>query len=118
LLDRLTSSLDHTGAIEYLMSLLYYGVSATNAFDSLGHFARTEPQVGGCASYSQQPTAGCSANFAGALAAAASAGSVPAAKAPVTNKIAQVAWNSTARANKSQGSTINGLLDYLIGSRR
>jgi ABC-type transporter Mla subunit MlaD len=117
-LDRLTSSLDQTGAIEYLMSLLYYGVSATNAFDSLGHFARSEPQVGGCDSYVQQPTGGCSANFAGALAAAAGTGSAPAAKAQVANKIAQVAWKSTAGATKSQGSSVKGLLDYLIGVRR
>jgi len=45
-LDKPTSSLDQTGAIEYLMSLLFYGVSATNMFDSNGHLARSEPQVG------------------------------------------------------------------------
>ena len=62
-LDKLTSSLDQTGAIEYLMSLLFYGVSATNRFDSVGHFARTEPLVGWCASYVKRPVPGCSANF-------------------------------------------------------
>ena len=71
-LDKLTSSLDQTGAIEYLMSLLFYGVSATNTFDSVGHLARTEPMVGSCASYVKHPVPGCSANF-GALAAAAGA---------------------------------------------
>ena len=71
-LDKLTSSLDQTGAIEYLMSLLFNGVSATNTFDSVGHLARTEPMVGSCASYVKHPVPGCSANF-GALAAAAGA---------------------------------------------
>ncbi len=122
-LDRLTRSLDQTGAIEYLMSLLYYGVSATNAFDSLGHYARTEPQVGGCASYVQRPTGGCSANFSGALAAAAGAASVPATKtkaAPtrVANNIAQIAWKATSGAAQPQGATVKGLLDYLIGTGR
>ena len=28
------------------MSLLFYGASATNTFDSVGHFARNEPMVG------------------------------------------------------------------------
>jgi ABC-type transporter Mla subunit MlaD len=121
-LDRLTSSLDQTGAIEYLMSLLYYGVSATNAFDSLGHFARTEPQVGGCASYVQRPTGGCSANFSGALAAsAASAAPAPrshVARGQVASSIAQQAWKATSRVNNPQGSNVKGLLDYLIGVRR
>ena len=71
-LDKLTSSLDQTGAIEYLMSLLFHGVSATNMFDSDGHLARSEPQVGSCSSYDKRPVPGCSANF-GALAAAAGA---------------------------------------------
>ena len=74
-LDTLTSSLDQTGAIEYLMSLLFYGTSATNTFDSLGHFARTEPMVGGCTAYVKQPVPGCSANFSAQAAAdVASAG--------------------------------------------
>ena len=58
-LDRLTSSLNQTGAIEFLMSLLYYGTTATNTFDSVGHFARNKPEVGSCASYVKTPTPGC-----------------------------------------------------------
>ncbi|MGY2437753.1 hypothetical protein ACW4FQ_31955, partial [Escherichia coli] len=49
-LDTLTSSLDQTGAIEFLMSLLYYGTTTTNTFDNVGHFARNKPEVGSCAS--------------------------------------------------------------------
>jgi phospholipid/cholesterol/gamma-HCH transport system substrate-binding protein len=70
-LDKLTSSLDQTGAIEYLMSLLFYGASTTNMFDRDGHLARTEPQVGSCASYVKRPVPGCSANFGQSFAAAA-----------------------------------------------
>ncbi len=105
------------------MSLLYYGVSATNAFDSLGHFARTEPQVGGCASYVQRPTGGCSANFSGAVAAAAGAASLPVTKTPapqarVASNIARIAWKATSGAAQPQSGAVKGLLDYLIGGGR
>jgi ABC-type transporter Mla subunit MlaD len=112
-LDTLTSSLDRTGAIEYLMSLLYNGVSATNAFDSIGHFARDEPMVGGCASYVKRPVPGCSANF-GALAAAASS---PAAADVIRKAVASVE-DSADGSFKKQNGTLQGLLGYLIGSDR
>ena len=57
-LDRLTASLDNTGGIEFLMSLLYNGTTATNAFDRVGHIARNKPEVGSCASYVKTPTSG------------------------------------------------------------
>jgi hypothetical protein len=110
-LDTLTSSLDKTGAIEYLMSLLYYGVSATNSFDSLGHFARDEPMVGGCASYVKRPVPGCTANF-GASAAAAS----PTAAAVIRKAVSSVSDSSPQRATK-QNRALQGLLGYLIGSK-
>jgi ABC-type transporter Mla subunit MlaD len=120
-LDRLTSSLDQTGAIEYLMSLLYYGVSATNAFDSIGHFARNEPMVGGCASYVKQTVPGCSANFAalGSTASAAAGGRAPSAATDrlVRQAVAGVAdW--TTRPNGPSQKNLQGLLDYLLGSGR
>src|SRR5262249_13603071 len=65
LLDTLTSSLNRTGAIEYLMSLLYYGEGVPIWSDGLGHFARNEPQIGQCASYVKSPVLGCSANWYG-----------------------------------------------------
>jgi ABC-type transporter Mla subunit MlaD len=119
LLDRLTSSLDQTGAIEYLMSLLYYGVSATNAFDSIGHFARTEPQVGSCASYVKHEVPGCSANFAAVTAAAASdrrRARGASASRLFRRAVARVEdWTtpgSTAQKN------LRSLLDYLLRSGR
>jgi ABC-type transporter Mla subunit MlaD len=83
-LDKLTASLNNTGAIEQLMSVLYQGVSATNAFDAFGHFVRAEPMVGQCTTYDVKPVLGCSSNFFG-LGAAASAASdqATAASSPV-----------------------------------
>ncbi len=52
------------------MSLLYYGVTTTNAFDSAGHIARSWPLVGQCASYTQKAILGCEATFIGTGAAA------------------------------------------------
>jgi ABC-type transporter Mla subunit MlaD len=108
-LDTLTSSLDKTGAIEYLMSLLYNGVSATNAFDSFGHFSRDEPMVGSCTAYVTQAIPGCSAGFS-ATAAAAS----PAAAAVVRQAVAGVGKSASTSAHKS--TALQGLLGYLIGS--
>ncbi len=62
-LDKLTASLDRTGAIEQLMAVLFYGTTAGNGFDSIGHYVRTEPLVGDCTGYAQTPVLGCSANF-------------------------------------------------------
>jgi ABC-type transporter Mla subunit MlaD len=106
-LDRLTSSLDQTGAIEYLMSLLYYGVGATNTFDSLGHFARNEPMVGSCSAYVKRTVPGCSANFG---ATAASAAGAPGGRDGAL--VRQVA----ARADRPRDGTLKGLLNYLIGN--
>jgi ABC-type transporter Mla subunit MlaD len=120
-LDQLTSSLDQTGAIEYLMSLLYYGVSATNTFDSIGHFARNEPIVGSCASYAKQPVPGCSANFGTAAAAADAVGTGPATGGStgrvVRDAIARVE-DSTAPPKNPSNRNLRGLLGYLLGSGR
>jgi ABC-type transporter Mla subunit MlaD len=120
-LDRLTSSLDQTGAIEYLMSLLFNGVSATNAFDSIGHFARSEPLVGQCASYVKHPTLGCAANFGTATAAAAAAAARPAAGAAPARVVRQAvarANSTSARSQAPPDKTLRGLLGYLLGSGR
>ncbi len=111
-LRTLTTSLNQTGAIEYLMSLLYYGVGATNAFDSLGHYARAEPQVGACAAYVKTVTPGCSANFAGAI-AAPDVGTVPTA---VHGRLARLVKDATWRVKTPTAGVMKGLLGYLIGS--
>jgi ABC-type transporter Mla subunit MlaD len=96
-LDTLTASLDKTGAIEQLMSLLYEGVSAANSFDASGHIVRVEPLVGQCTTYVIKAVLGCSANFTGP----GTSGSAAAAHAPATS-----------------ANTLHGLLRYLIGTPR
>ncbi len=107
-LDKLTASLDKTGAIEQLMSLLYAGVSASNGFDSAGHYVRAEPMVGSCTTYDIKSILGCSANFGGPGKAGASSASAAAAA------IAQRATRHIRHAKT--GTALNGLLSYLIGN--
>ena len=113
-LDKLTSSLDKTGAIEQLMSLLFYGTTAANGFDSAGHYIRTEALVGGCTGYAKVTVAGCSANFTHQTAAADLASTPPSASSAKLVKVVR-----DARASGIQSSTagaLSGLLHYLTGS--
>jgi ABC-type transporter Mla subunit MlaD len=142
-LDQLTSSLDQTGGLEYLMSFLYDAANAANGFDSSGHFLRTQLQAGTCTGFAAIPVPGCDANFVqGSAASAASvavsavarqaagthaAGSKPAAasaltaahrrtsREPARQPRAANGWSTTS---ERKTSTLQGLLDYLIGSRR
>ncbi len=117
-LDTLTSSLDNTGAIEFLMSLLYNGTTATNAFDNVGHIARNKPEVGSCASYVKTPTPGCEATFNVAGAAADIAAANPGMPKQVATQVAKIAWTATSGLKSPDRSkSVKGLLDYLIGSR-
>ncbi len=70
LLDKLTASLDKTGAIGQLMAVLFNGTNATNGFDGLGHYVRDELLVSDCTGYTINPVPGCSARFTNASAAA------------------------------------------------
>lgn len=96
-LDLLTASLDRSGAIKQLMSLLFYGTAAGNGLDSVGHYLRQQVLVGSCTGYAKSPVPGCSSNFA----RSAAASDVRAARA---------AARSTAPTR-----TFTGLLHYLIG---
>ncbi len=111
LLDKLTSSLDRTGAIEQLMSVLFYGTSAANGFDATGHYVRAEPLVGSCTSYVKVAVPGCSANFNAAISA-----DLPGQSAAVSRVVRQAA-GSVAPA-KATNRSLQGLLGYLIGSGR
>ena len=112
MLDRLTASLNKSGAIGQMMALLFYGTNAANGFDSLGHYVRDELLVSNCTGYALSPVPGCSANFArGASASAASdissfpKGSQPLLKAALAG----------AAVAKRSSSPLTGLLGYLIG---
>jgi hypothetical protein len=115
-LDKLTSSLDKTGAIEQLMSLLFYGSTAANGFDSAGHYIRTEALVGSCTGYAKVTIAGCSSNFTHQTAAADVAAKAIAATNPKLSRVVRDAHNSGIQASST--GTLGGLLHYLIGSGR
>jgi hypothetical protein len=121
------------------MGVLFHGTAATNGFDSVGHYIRTEALVGGCTGYAKTPVPGCSANFThtGVAADAATAaaaldpgagahgskasrrggGPANAGASPGTAKV--TAAVRRARASGIQPATtaaVSGLLHYLIGN--
>jgi ABC-type transporter Mla subunit MlaD len=108
LLDKLLTSLDNTGAIEQLMSLLYNGASATNGFDALGHYVRTDTLVGDCTGYAKRPVLGCSAKFKKSSAAAAAA-------SPASRSVIAQATRAASGGQESN-TALRGLMRYLIGS--
>jgi hypothetical protein len=115
LLDRLTASLDKSGAIGQLMALLFYGTSAANGFDSLGHYVRDELLVSNCTGYALTPVTGCSANFVkGASASAASDTRSTASLPKGSQQLLKAALAGSAVARRSSNS-LTGLLAYLIG---
>jgi ABC-type transporter Mla subunit MlaD len=57
-LATLLESLNSTGGIEDLMTLLYHAVGAANGFNSLGHYVRAEPITGPCSFYVRRPLVG------------------------------------------------------------
>jgi len=128
LLDRLTASLDNTGAIEQLMGVLFYGAEAGNGFDSIGHYVRTEPLVGDCTAYAQRPIAGCGANFTKSGAAIDAALRQPGApvrraraasrRPQVEDTVDSVVREAAAAVSSPQQDTLKGLLRYLIASGR
>jgi ABC-type transporter Mla subunit MlaD len=99
-LERLTASLDNSGAIPQLMRVLFYGAQATNGFNQDGHYVRADVLVGSCTGYARTPVFGCSANFAKRRAAA----------------IARRAVASTAPSRRP--AELTGLLHYLVGAGR
>ncbi|MBV9363800.1 MAG: MCE family protein [Solirubrobacterales bacterium] len=120
-LDKLTASLNQTGAIGQLMAVLFYGTTAANGFDSLGHYVRDEIYVSACTGYATSPVTGCSARFARSAAAAAdraaaatTAAVPPAARSAVT-EAAAAAGASVAR---NASVPLRQLLGYLIGASR
>jgi ABC-type transporter Mla subunit MlaD len=117
LLDRLTASLNKSGAIGQLMALLFYGTNAANGFDSLGHYVRDELLVSNCTGYAISPVTGCSANFV--KGASASAASDTASRPSLPKGSQQLLKAALAGRAVSRSSTpLTGLLDYLIGPTR
>jgi hypothetical protein len=113
-LDKLLESFQTTGGIQQLMALLLNGTGATNGFDSVGHYIRTESLFGSCTSYAKTPFPGCSANFAAGGAASAAQASL-AHQAPAIRSVVHGVHPS--HTTPSTGD-FSHLLNYLIGGRR
>jgi phospholipid/cholesterol/gamma-HCH transport system substrate-binding protein len=126
-LDRLTGSLDQSGALEQLMSFLFNAANAGNGFDSSGHFLRTQLQAGTCTGFAPIPTPGCNANFSH-VSSAAAASEPEAARsgtaASTGSRQATAAQNggtdggATSARSAHLDAGFRGLLDYLIGGDR
>jgi ABC-type transporter Mla subunit MlaD len=117
-LDKLLTSLNKTGGIQQLMTLLFNGTLAGNGFNSLGHYVRDEPLVSSCTNYATTPVPGCSAQFQSA-ATSASADSVfatPSAARSSERLLAKAV--RTASISSRPTGELQGLLGYLIGGRR
>jgi ABC-type transporter Mla subunit MlaD len=128
LLDRLTSSLDQSGGIEQLMAVLFYGTTAGNGFDAVGHYVRTESLVGSCTAFALSRVPICNANFAkGSGSAAADVAPAPSTTAAAASasspehaaadRVAVQAAHTATGAAPTE-ATLRGLLGYLIGGRR
>jgi phospholipid/cholesterol/gamma-HCH transport system substrate-binding protein len=104
LLDRLTASLNNTGAIEQLMGVLFNGTGATNAFDANGHYVRAAVIFGSCTGYARAPVPVCSANFSHTAASgdAAASGDVGASGAGGASQAAGT--GKSPGANQASGA--------------
>jgi ABC-type transporter Mla subunit MlaD len=112
---RLLDSLNTTGGIQQLMSLLYEGAVATNGFDSLGHYVRLEPLDSSCTDYVSGALPGCSANFSAVSGSSSSSAAVKERSA--SDRVVAAAVHA-ASGNASGAKAMSGLLGYLVGSRR
>jgi ABC-type transporter Mla subunit MlaD len=112
-LDRLTASLNNTGAIEQLMALLFNGTQATNGFDAVGHYIRTEALIGGCTGFVKVAVLGCEANFSKAKVKTKTK-----TKAAADVAVAAVDQTSASRARSRPSPALGSLLAYLIGRSR
>jgi len=121
-LDRLTSSLNKTGAIDQLMSVLFHGTTAANGFDSLGHYVRDELLVSDCTGYALSPVPGCSARLPRGAATAqdAIAASLPAGtkRSPEATKSVLSAAAAGSAVARNVSAPLQQLLGYLIGPGR
>jgi phospholipid/cholesterol/gamma-HCH transport system substrate-binding protein len=70
---QLLESFQATGGINRVMDYIFYQVAAINGFDAFGHYLRAGLIVNTCSTYSINPIAGCSANFAAPSASASGA---------------------------------------------
>ncbi|HEY3774663.1 MAG TPA: MlaD family protein [Solirubrobacteraceae bacterium] len=121
-LAKLLGSINSTGGIEDLMTLLYHAVGAANGFNSLGHYVRAEPITGPCSFYVRRPLVGCGATYsnghrsAAVRSDAAVATSTAAAATNASSAIVSRALKTVSRRRST--TSLGGLLSYLVGSGR
>ncbi len=58
-LAELFTSLKNTGGLERIMDFIFLGAGASNGYDALGHFLRTEGVGNICVKYQIEQTSGC-----------------------------------------------------------
>jgi virulence factor Mce-like protein len=115
---KLLDSLNQSGGIQQLMNLLYSGATATNSFNSLGHYTRVEPIVSSCTNFAPTAVPGCTANFAtGQAASAAARRTSTAVRGGSAGKLVADAVHAVSH-DRSNARTMTGLLGYLIGRSR
>jgi hypothetical protein len=132
-LDRLTASLDKTGAIKRIMDYLFFQTTAINGYDELGHYLRVGLVVNLCSTYAIDPTLGCGANFGeqvGSSTAAARLAPLPRLKAsdapvpreaPASEAPRREIAARTREQSRGASPALRGLdqarpvLDYLLG---
>jgi phospholipid/cholesterol/gamma-HCH transport system substrate-binding protein len=76
-LAELLSSLRSTGGLERILDFIFLGAGASNGYDALGHFLRTEGVGTACLSYAIAPAAGCGAKLFSTTGSAAKASAIP-----------------------------------------
>jgi ABC-type transporter Mla subunit MlaD len=108
--SQLLESVQKTGGIERAMDYIFYTVAAINGFDSFGHYLRAGLIVNTCSTYSIQPIAGCSANFA----PQSSASAATVSSQPRDQGLVRTAAASARRAAAGDAAA-EPLLDYLFG---
>jgi virulence factor Mce-like protein len=104
LLNKLSASLQHSGAIQQLMGLLFYAAGADNGYDADGHYVRIAPVLSGCTGYARNRGnySVCSANFGNSSGAPAPGTTVSAAE---INAEARTAAADALRDNSGSGTT-------------
>jgi len=133
-LDDLLTSLRDTGGIERLMDFIFYQVTATNGYDSLGHYLRAVLVITTCSAYvTTGPQPGCSSKWpaggnSGQSATAASTRTPTTENVTTTSAKSGTAKGSTTPAPAPEPSAAapssatpatspaaQSLLDYLLG---
>lgn len=109
-LNLLLSSLQSTGGIERLMDFIYFQATATNGYDSIGHYLRAVLLVTTCSTYvTKGPATGCSSKWPTASAGAASARAANAGKAPTVADVRREIAGGRSPFLAAQDAVLHGL---------